>query len=847
MTDATSKSVHLADYAAPPWLVDNVHLTVQLHPTATRVKSRIAFRPNPASSDRTFHLDGENLQLIRTMIDGHPVTPRVQDDALSVAVPDGPFTWECEVEINPKANTALEGLYISNGMYCTQCEAEGFRKITYYPDRPDVMAPFTVRLEGDAPVLLSNGNQTASGEGWAEWHDPWPKPSYLFALVAGDLRAQTGTHRTSEGRDVTLNVWVRPGDESRCAFAMDALKQSMEWDEKVYGRAYDLDVFNLVAVDDFNAGAMENKGLNIFNSKYVLASPETATDRDYELIESIVAHEYFHNWTGNRITCRDWFQLCLKEGLTVFRDQQFSGDMRSHAVKRIDDVLMLRARQFREDNGPLAHPVRPESFIEINNFYTATVYEKGAEVIGMLKTLVGDQAYGEALDLYFSRHDGQACTIEDWLKVFEDTTGRDLSQFKLWYGQAGTPRVTITTEQTNSGWQVIAAQHTPPTPGQDAKSPLVIPVRLALFDKSGTQLRDEETVVLETSEAVLTTIDTDEPPIVSAFRGFSAPVIVDQALSTKDRLTLLAHDTDPFNRWEAGRTLAKEQLIGLITEDTGPDSAFLDALGRLLQDETLDFAFRAFALGLPSESELAQSLFDAGQSPDPARIHEKRESLLRAIGEAHRDTFEQMVKSLFNPKAYDPNPVDAGRRSLRLKAASYLAAAGEASCAKHIFDEADNMTESIGALGILIKSGDGNSEASQFFDRWKSDPNTLDKWFSTLIANASPERAATVAREMTELPEFTWKTPNRFRAVIGSLSGNFAGFHRADGSGYAFVADWLAKLDPVNPQTAARMATVFETMSMFDGDRQSKMRDALQRLRKNPSRDMDEITARILG
>ncbi|MEM7753711.1 MAG: M1 family aminopeptidase, partial [Pseudomonadota bacterium] len=457
MKDAAPQPVRLSQYTPPNWWVDEVHLNFKLDPSATRVTSRIAFRPNPQTADRTFRLDGEKLKLIRATIDGAPVAPQIDAHGLTVTAPDAPFVWEAEVEIDPSANTELEGLYISNGLYCTQCEAEGFRKITYYPDRPDVMAAFTVRLEGDAPVLMSNGNPGDSGAGWAEWHDPWPKPAYLFALVAGDLVAHSGTHTTPDGKTIDLNIWVRPGDEGRCAYALDALQRSMVWDEQVYVRVYDLDVFNLVAVDDFNAGAMENKGLNIFNSKYVLASPETATDRDYESIESIVAHEYFHNWTGNRITCRDWFQLCLKEGLTVFRDQQFSGDMRGHSVKRIDDVLALRARQFREDAGPLAHPVRPEEYIEINNFYTATVYEKGAEVIGMLKRIVGDEGYAKALDLYFERHDGDAATIEDWLKVFEDATGEDLSQFKLWYSQAGTPTVEIRTEMTGQASPVRAA------------------------------------------------------------------------------------------------------------------------------------------------------------------------------------------------------------------------------------------------------------------------------------------------------------------------------------------------------------------------------------------------------
>ena len=442
MRDASPQTVYLKDYQPFGWEVEDVHLTFDLAPHATRVRSRIRFAPKPGTAGPLF-LHGEHLTLIRASIDGKAAHPDVTAEGLSVAVPDTPFTWEAEVEIDPANNTALEGLYVSNGMYCTQCEAEGFRRITYYPDRPDVMSTFTVRINSDLPVLLSNGNPVTSGDGYAEWHDPWPKPAYLFALVAGDLRATSGQFTTMSGKEVELNVWVRPGDEGKTDFALEALKKSMKWDEDVYGREYDLDVFNIVAVDDFNMGAMENKGLNIFNSAAVLASPETATDANYERIESIIAHEYFHNWTGNRITCRDWFQLCLKEGLTVFRDQQFSAETGSAAVKRIEDVLALRARQFREDTGPLAHPVRPESFVEINNFYTATVYEKGAEVIGMLKRLVGDDGWARGVALYFDRHDGQACTVEDWLAAFEDATGRDLSQFKLWYSQAGTPRLDV--------------------------------------------------------------------------------------------------------------------------------------------------------------------------------------------------------------------------------------------------------------------------------------------------------------------------------------------------------------------------------------------------------------------
>ena len=484
-------AIRLSDYTPPAFLVDQVHLTFRLHPTKTRVLSRLTLRRNPdAEPGQDLRFDGRGLTLISAGIDGKPVTANPDDEGLTLpgdTLPDT-FTFEAETEISPETNTALEGLYMSKGMYCTQCEAQGFRKITYFPDRPDVMATYTVRVEGDTPVMLSNGNPTASGDGWAEWHDPWPKPAYLFALVAGDLVSYDDTFNTMSGRKVDLKIYVRPGDEHKCEYAMDALKRSMRWDETEYGREYDLDLFMIVAVDDFNMGAMENKGLNIFNSKYVLASPDTATDRDYEFIEGIIAHEYFHNWTGNRITCRDWFQLCLKEGLTVFRDQQFSGDQRSHAVKRIDDVIMLRARQFREDQGPLAHPVRPEEYIEINNFYTATVYEKGAEVIGMLRTLVGADAYRDALDLYFNRHDGQACTIEDWIAVFQDATGRDLTQFKRWYSQAGTPRVTVEEGWDGSTFALTLSQETPPTPGQKKKDPLVIPVATGLLAPDGSEV-----------------------------------------------------------------------------------------------------------------------------------------------------------------------------------------------------------------------------------------------------------------------------------------------------------------------------------------------------------------------
>ena len=864
MTDAASKTIYLKDYRPPNWLIDEVHLTFKLHPKHTIVQSRIAFRPNPEASDRSFTLDGEALRLNWARIDGTDITPEITDSGLRATVPDAPFVWEAEVEINPSANTVLEGLYMSNGMYCTQCEAEGFRRITYYPDRPDVMAPFTVRLEsgapftqpsgnvepGDAPlpVLLSNGNPVASGPGWAEWHDPWPKPSYLFALVAGDLSAHSGHHRTSEGRDVTLNIWSHPGNEDRCAYALDALKRSMVWDEEVYGRAYDLDVFNLVAVEDFNSGAMENKGLNIFNASYVLASPETATDADYEWIEAIVAHEYFHNWTGNRITCRDWFQLSLKEGLTVFRDQQFTGDMRSRAVKRIDDAQAMRTRQFREDNGPLAHPVRPEQYIEINNFYTTTVYEKGAEVIGMLKRLVGDDAYAKALDLYFDRHDGQACTVEDWLAVFEDSTGRDLGQFKLWYSQAGTPRIAVSDSFEDGTYTLHFEQSVPPTPGQDTKEPMHIPFALGLLDLDGTEVLPTTVVELtQTKQSV--SFPCNARPVPSLLRDFSAPVIVQRDTTQAERLHLMAYDTDPFTRWEACRQLGKEQLTAMITNDTDPQPAYLDALKRVLTDTSLDPVFRALSLQMTSEDDMAQTLADAGRTPDPSQIYASMQSLLKIVAASAQTEFSAIYDAMYESGPCRLDTASAGKRELRLSALGYLSRIEGSARARAVFESADNMTESRAALSVLINQGDADSEVQTFYDRWQNDATVLDKWFALQIGRATPDRALNVARSLTRHERFSITTPNRFRAVIGAFIGNTAAFHDPSGAGYGFVADWVIRIDPLNPRTAARLATAFDTLARYDGDRQGMMRDALERMRARDdvSRDLDEIAGRILA
>jgi aminopeptidase N len=854
---ADPRTVYLADYQPYPFVLDQVHLTFRLAPRATRVLARLSFAPNPARPGRhDLRLHGEKLALISASVGGRGLHPLVDSEGLTIVaadLPDGTFVLETEVEISPETNTALEGLYMSKGMYCTQCEAEGFRKITYYPDRPDVMARFFVRIEGDMPVLLSNGNPVSQGPGWAEWDDPWPKPAYLFALVAGDLIAHPGHFTTKSGRKVDLNIWVRPGDEDRCAWGMESLKASMVWDEQVYGREYDLDIFNIVAVDDFNMGAMENKGLNIFNSKVVLASPETATDDDFARIEAIIAHEYFHNWTGNRITCRDWFQLCLKEGLTVFRDQQFSGDLRSHAVKRIEDVLMLRARQFREDQGPLAHAVRPESFVEINNFYTATIYEKGAEVIGMLKRLVGDADYARALELYFDRHDGQAATIEDWLKVFEDVTGRDLTQFKRWYSQAGTPRLGVH-EAWAAGieggtYTLTFTQTNPPTPGQAEKEAKVIPIAVGLLNPNGDEV--VPTTVLEMNKPVQSFAfhGLSARPVPSILRGFSAPVVLEREVPQSERAFLLAHDTDPFNRWEAGRALAKDVLARMVTKGATPSADLLDGMARLAFDGSLDPAFRALALRLPSEDDMAATLHAAGQVPDPARIHAARRALGLALAETLAPGLADLERASRTQGPFSPAAGPAGQRALRLAALALMTRLDGGMAAQLAFAQAYNMTESCGALAILLENGHGEQELAAFGSRWTHDRLVMDKWFAVQVAMAAPDQAAATVARLTEHPAFDMKNPNRFRAVLGALTTNHAGFQHDSGAGYATLADWLIRLDPLNPQTAARMSTAFETWPRYDADRQGMIRAALDRILATPglSRDLSEMAGRMRG
>ncbi|WP_304620925.1 aminopeptidase N [Paracoccus sediminilitoris] len=845
----------LSDYAPYPFVLSQTRLDFTLAAQGTRVIAQLDLAPRDADAVQDLVLDGgKDVTLLSLTIDGAAIdaTHVTHDDERLViaaaALPRQPFTLASEVSIDPASNTAFEGLYQSGGIFCTQCEAEGFRHITFYPDRPDVMTTFHVTVRGDLPVLLSNGNPVSAEDGVAVWHDPWPKPAYLFALVAGDLKAVSDSFTTTSGRKVDLNVWVRPGDQDRAGFAMESLIKSMKWDEDVYGREYDLDVFNIVAVDDFNMGAMENKGLNIFNSKLVLASPETATDTDYERIEAVIAHEYFHNWTGNRITCRDWFQLCLKEGLTVFRDQSFTSDLRSAAVKRIEDVRALRARQFREDQGPLAHPPRPDRYEEINNFYTATVYEKGAEVIGMLKRLVGDADYVKALDLYFDRHDGDAATIEDWLKVFEDATGRDLTQFKRWYTDAGTPTVTLSEEWQDGTLTLTLSQSTPPTPGQDQKPPRVIPVAVGLLSPNGQEVQTTRVLELTGERDSFTFEGLSARPVVSALRGFSAPVILQRQMDDATRAFLFAHDTDPFARWEAGRELALSALVALARgKQAGAD--YVQPIGALVGDHAADPAFRALCLNLPGEDEIATRLTALGDVPDPDAIHAARADLARRVAETHRDLLVHIYDAMQVTGPYSPDATSAAKRSLRIAALGLLGRVEGSDRAQALFDTATNMTERMAALAVLLRLGQGEAALQTLHGEFADNRLVMDKWFSIQPMAAPPADAVRIARDLAQRDDFDWKNPNRFRALLGGLAANHAGFHAADGSGYDFTADWLIRMDVANPQIAARMSTAFETWPRYDEGRKALALAALERIAAvtGLSRNTREMVSRMIG
>ncbi|HZH25888.1 MAG TPA: aminopeptidase N [Azospirillaceae bacterium] len=880
MQKPAPRPIHRLDYTPPAYLIDTVELHFDLHEDKAVVRARSAVRANPdAKAGQPLVLNGQSMRLVSVALDGKALGPdehRLTPDDLTIERVPARFTLEVVTELEPQKNTALEGLYKSSGNFCTQCEAEGFRKITYFLDRPDVMARYTTTVEADAtryPVLLSNGNPVARGEAaggrhWVRWEDPHPKPCYLFALVAGNLAVVKDRFRTRSGRDVELAIYVEPGNEDKCDHAMRSLINSMKWDEDVYGLEYDLDVFNIVAVSDFNMGAMENKGLNIFNTKYILAKPETATDTDFLGVEAVVAHEYFHNWTGNRVTCRDWFQLSLKEGLTVFRDQQFSGDMNSPAVKRIQDVQRLRAGQFAEDGGPMAHPVRPDSYIEINNFYTMTVYEKGAEVVRMQHTLLGPDRFRKGTDLYFQRHDGQAVTCDDFVAAMEDAGGVDLGQFRRWYAQAGTPVVEAQTRWDGAAGtlSLTLRQSTPPTPGQPDKLPLHIPVAVGLVGPDGRDrpvtLMGENgpgatTRVLDLREAEQTFVFTglDAEPVPSLFRGFSAPVKLKAPVSDAHLAFLLAHDSDPFNRWEAGQTLATRLLLRLVADhqagrDLTVPEGVVDAFGRLLADAGQDRAFAALALTLPSEGYLGQQM----DVIDVDAIHAARLHVRKTLAQRLRPQWMDIYRGLRTDGPFHVSPDAIGRRSLKNLALGYLMALEDREavdlCVAQ-FRTATAMTDALAALQLLAAS-DAPERAdalAAFAERWKDEPLVMDKWFAV---QATSPRASAIGdvRALLSHPAFQLTNPNKVYALLGSFAGgNPVRFHDRSGEGYRLHAEQALKLDAMNPQVAARLFGAFTRWRQFDEGRQALMRAELERIVATPglSPDSYEIISKSLN
>ena len=872
-----AQPIRLADYRQPDWLVETVHLDVSLHPNATRVRATLALRPNPQVPAAPLVLDGDEVSLTSLKIDGVEAAREsyaASPERLTIAQPPNkPFTLEIETKVDPSANTQLSGLYRSSGTYCTQCEAEGFRRITYFPDRPDVMAVYTTRIEADkaeAPMLLANGNLTESGElpggrHFAVWHDPHPKPSYLFALVGGDLAHIEDKFRTASGRDVTLRIYVEHGKEDRCGYAMDALKRSMRWDEEAFGREYDLDLFMIVAVRDFNFGAMENKGLNIFNSSLLLADSDTATDANYERIESVIAHEYFHNWTGDRITCRDWFQLCLKEGLTVFRDQSFSGDMRGQAVQRIKDVRALRARQFPEDSGPMAHPVRPTSFVKIDNFYTATVYEKGSEVIRMLKTLLGPEQFRAGMDLYFERWDGTATTVESFIACFAEVSGRDLSDFFNWYNQAGTPEVQLqqSYDAAAGTLDLDLSQSIPPTPGQAEKKPVPIPLRIGLLDGDGEVQTFRAPGAEAASSEALITLDArrmsvrltgvGKAPVLSALRGFSAPVKLKTDSRPHERYVLLAADPDLFNRWEAGQSLAQELILSRAKGQPDPEgeARFAAALGRALADPSAEAAFTALLLQLPEEPDLAVEM---APSADPAAIHEAREALRRTLALTLKSDLERLHDARPQGGAFSPDAESAGRRSLANSALELLAADPTPEVVDRTvahFRKAANMTDAMGGLEALKQIGGEPFEQAleDFYARWKHEPLVVDKWFGVQARAPGPEALGRVLG-LTAHPAFDPKTPNRLRAVVAGFSQlNPAAFHDPSGAGYRFLADQILAVDRFNPNVAARIIEPLGGFRRFKPELAAKMKAELERVlsAEGLSKNVYEMASRALA
>ncbi|RWP35619.1 aminopeptidase N [Mesorhizobium sp.] len=881
MRTDTGQVFKLEDYRPTDYLIPETGLTFRLSPEATRVIAVLTVeRRDGVAASVPLVLDGDGLTLSRIAIDGQTLAPTdffATPDQLTITTPPAAARFQLliETELAPAHNETLMGLYRSSNVYCTQCEAEGFRRITYFLDRPDILSVYTVRIEAphhEAPLLLSNGNPAGSGEladGWhyAVWHDPFPKPSYLFALVAGALGKVADSFVTLSGRVVELGIFVEPGKERLAGYAMDALKRSMKWDEEAFGREYDLDVFNIVAVSDFNMGAMENKGLNIFNDKYVLADQETATDADFANIEAIIAHEYFHNWTGNRITCRDWFQLCLKEGLTVFRDHEFSADQRSRAVKRIAEVRTLKAHQFPEDQGPLAHPVRPRRYREINNFYTATVYEKGSEVVRMIRTILGAETFRAGMDLYFERHDGEAATIEDFIKVFEDVSGRDLAQFSLWYHQAGTPNLTISSMHNAAAQEFTLEieQSVPPTPSESRKRLMHIPLAFSLVGTDGKAIEysdvegasvEDGVIHIRKRRHIVRFSGVTERPAMSLNRGFSAPVTLSVEQRADDQFFLAGHDNDTFSRWQAFNTLLTEALISTFRQvldgkQPGFASRLIELAGKIAGDETLEPAYRALALALPSEADIAR---DIGKNIDPDAIFSAREALTVAIAEANREIFSDLYDRLTDKDAFSPDAASAGRRALRNTLLDYLSLlhGGAALAARH-FQSATNMTDRAAALSVLALRHNGSPETvkalAEFEAKYATDPLVMDKWFHIQASVPGPQTIHAV-RALTSHPAFSMANPNRVRSLVGTFSSaNQTGFHRADGEGYRFFVETVLQVEKRNPQLAARLATALRSWRSLEPARQGKAREALLSIAntENLSADLRDIIERTLA
>ncbi len=876
------KTKYLKDYTPYSFYVSTIDLVFELDPEKTRVVSCLRLQRNEQSNSKApgIKLNGEHLDLVSVKLDEKILPPEnytYDGSILHIPKVSDAFTLEIETIIAPEANTALEGLYRSSGNYCTQCEAEGFRRITCYPDRPDVMAVFTTTIIADSdtcPVMLSNGNlikkgKLDNGRHFATWHDPYPKPSYLFALVAGNLVCLEDIFTTMSGRKVALHIFVEERNKNKCGHAMESLKKAMLWDEQRFGREYDLDTYMIVAVDDFNMGAMENKGLNVFNSKYVLAEPATATDSDYEGIEGVIAHEYFHNWTGNRITCRDWFQLSLKEGLTVFRDQEFSADMGSRAVKRIHDVNVMRGFQFREDSGPMAHPVRPESFVEINNFYTLTVYNKGAEVIRMIHTLLGEEGFRRGMDLYFKRHDGQAVTCEDFLAAMEDANSRDLSQFSFWYSQAGTPLVEARYRYDTHARELTIGlkQSCPETPGQTVKKPFYIPVTLGLLDKNGSDKKislknnDEITnscLIFKEKHQEFICVNLDEEPVVSLLRNFSAPVKCTSDLSDNDLAFLMGHDSDPFNRWDAGQQLGLKFLLQSIAAFQKKQSIqvpklFHEAFQLLLKDKKSDPAFLAAALILPTEPWIGQQM----EVIDPEAVFTARQTFRHQLGQTHKKYFLDLYNTLTTREPYVYFQEQAGRRTMKNCCLHYLLAPrpGENVSPDLLglgisqYENSDNMTDAFAALSAVV-NGDLSAGAElldDFYERWQNDPLVIDKWLMLQATCTLPGTLDRVKR-LTEHTAFSMKTPNKVRALIGAFSGNLQQFHAVDGSGYAFLVQCIETLDPMNPQIASRLVTPLTMWKRYGANQKKMMKQALEKITgfTDLSGDVGEIVEKSL-